>query len=134
MEKLGPVNGKSRFDFYNKPNSQLDLAGGAIGISFNKTRRVINSVDCQRLMEWTYESQPDKANELMERMFVAYFVEARNLGQEVEILRVVEQVCCFCCCWTDSHDRPLTTTPVTLLLQILNPTSLTPSFLPNHTP
>jgi predicted DsbA family dithiol-disulfide isomerase len=73
---------------FNAPNNPLDVAGRGVGITFNQNRRVINTLDCHRLMEWCNENHPELSNQLMENLFHAYFEEAQDLCN-IEILTSV---------------------------------------------
>jgi predicted DsbA family dithiol-disulfide isomerase len=77
---------------FNKPNNPLEIAGRSVGISFNKTRRFINTIDGHRLMEWCNQTHPDKANELMEYLFRAYFEDAKDLSDLHELVNVALSV------------------------------------------
>lgn len=75
---------------FNKPNNPLETAGRGVGISFNKTRRFINTVDGHRLMEWCNQTHPDRANDLMEHLFRAYFQDAKDLSSVHELVNVAK--------------------------------------------
>ncbi len=80
------------YRFIDNPANPLDAAGRKVGISFNNSRRVINTIDCHRVMEWCYQNHPEKGDELMSQMFHAYFEEARDLSKKSELIKVVEAV------------------------------------------
>ena len=73
---------------FSAPDNPLDKAGRQIGIIFNKNRRIINTTDGHRLMEWCKDTYPGKADLLMEKLFYAYFVEGKNLSETCELLLV----------------------------------------------
>lgn len=79
----------ARFDRSDNP---LDAAGYKVGISFNKSRRIINSMDCHQLMEWCYANCPEKADSLMESMFHAYFEEAKDLSNRDVLSSITSKI------------------------------------------
>lgn len=72
---------------FESPDNPLDRAGQNVGITFNKTRRIVNTLDGHRLMEWCNERFPDQADTLMESFFHAYFEEARDLSIRENLIR-----------------------------------------------
>ena len=69
-----------------------------VGIKFNPERRVIRTLDCHRIMEWSKSQTLDSndplnvlQDELMEEMFKAYFEEAKDLSLPNELLKVLEK-------------------------------------------
>jgi predicted DsbA family dithiol-disulfide isomerase len=66
---------------------RVEAAGREVGIAFDFARiaRQPNTVDAHRLIEWGQESDPGRADMLVERLFSAYFTEGTNLG-DVEAL------------------------------------------------
>lgn len=79
QEYLMAKYGRAAIERFQSANNPLDKAGVRVGIQFNKERRVINTLDGHRAMEWCKAQSPDSADGLMEKLFYAYFVEAKNL-------------------------------------------------------
>lgn len=79
----------ARFSSLDNP---LDKAGERVGITFNKSRRVINTLDGHRLMEWCNNNFPEKADSLMESLFHAYFEQAKDLSKVDELLSCAKAV------------------------------------------
>ena len=84
--KYGP---KVAEDFM-RPDNHLSVAGSKVGISFNNSRRIIRTRDSHRLVEFVKREVPAKEDELMERMFKAYFQDAADLSQRDQLLQVTE--------------------------------------------
>jgi predicted DsbA family dithiol-disulfide isomerase len=82
--KYGPEAAAS----FAAPDGPLDTAGRAVGIAFNKSRRIINTLDGHRVMEWCNQNQPALSDHLMEILFKAYFVEAKDLSNRDVLLDV----------------------------------------------
>lgn len=80
--------GREAVERFQAPNNPLDTAGRRVGIEFNKNRRFINTLDCHRLMEYVNSETPETSDALMEKMFQAYFVEAKDLSNEEELRTV----------------------------------------------
>ena len=87
-EYLSSKYGHAAVAKFDSPNNPLDQAGRKVGISFNKARRVINTIDCHRVMDWCNREFPDKADLLMEKMFHAYFEEAIDLSVRENLIAV----------------------------------------------
>jgi predicted DsbA family dithiol-disulfide isomerase len=88
LEHLIAKYGKSMVERFSAPNNPLDQAGQRVGISFNKSRRFINTIDCHRLMEWCNRTTPEKSDALMESLFHAYFEEAKDLSNREQLIEV----------------------------------------------
>lgn len=85
VKKYGP-EAAARF---NGPNNPLDVAGSKVGIKFDSSRKVIPTLRCHSLMEYTKEKHGnDKANELMDVLFNRYFEKAQMVHQ-VSILKEI---------------------------------------------
>lgn len=89
LEYLISKYGQAAVTRFNSSGNPLDLAGAKVGITFNKNRRVINTVDCHRIMEWCNQSYPSISNQLMEKMFQAYFENGTDISRSNELLTVV---------------------------------------------
>lgn len=88
MEHLAAKYGRAAVEKFGKPGNPLDLAGKKVGINFNQARRFINTVKGHQLMEYCNRTHPEKSNELMEKLFHAYFEEAKDLSKVPELLSV----------------------------------------------
>lgn len=80
---------------FGVPDNPLNSAGRKVGINFNLSRRIINTVAAHALVEHVMTSDIEKTNDLMEAMFVAYFEEAKDLSK-VEELQSVGRVIGLC--------------------------------------
>ena len=58
---------------------------------FRKDRLVVDTMGCHRLMEWAYQAAPAKADDLMEAMFRALFLGARNVGEPAELHAIIAE-------------------------------------------
>mmetsp|Transcript_8643 Transcript_8643/g.12905 ORF Transcript_8643/g.12905 Transcript_8643/m.12905 type:complete len:181 (+) Transcript_8643:185-727(+) len=91
-EHLVAKYGREAIERFERPNNPLDVAGAKVGIQFNKGRRFINTVDCHRLVEWCNRENPQKSDALMQKMFHAYFEEAKDLSKRDELEAVATEV------------------------------------------
>ncbi|UCH73036.1 MAG: DsbA family oxidoreductase [Rhodospirillales bacterium] len=66
-------------------------AGKTVGISFafEKIRRTPNTVQAHRLIR--HSAQSDCHDKLVERLFRAYFLEGRDLGDETELIDIASE-------------------------------------------
>ena len=90
MEHLTKKYGPSAVEKYGKPGNPLDVAGSKVGITFNPARRVIQTLNCHRVME-AIEGDKVKSDEFMDKMFEAYFTNARDLSKLDVLLDVIEE-------------------------------------------
>ena len=72
----------------NESYVRVRSVGEAVGIPFrfDLIERQPNTFDAHRLVAWA--QQQGDANELVERLFAAYFVEARFVGDRAELARI----------------------------------------------
>ena len=80
QEYLSSKYGAAAVARFSGPDNPLDNAGRRVGIEFNKSRRIVNTVDSHRIMEWCNDKHPEKADGLMDKLFKAYFVEAKDVS------------------------------------------------------
>lgn len=92
IQHLVAKYGRQAVERFSAPNNPLDAAADRVNIKFNKARRVINTMDAHRLVEWCSEKHPDRVDLLMESMFHAYFENARDLSKHEELLQVTDGV------------------------------------------
>jgi len=92
MEHLEGKYGAEMVARFSAPGNPLDTAGEKVGIKFNSSRRFINTIDGHRLMEWCNKEYPDKADGLMDSLFKAYFVDARDLSKTDQLVNIAEAV------------------------------------------
>ena len=71
---------------FSAPDNPLDRAASKVGITFNKSRRVIRTADSHRLVEWCKAVAPNCEDALMEAMFKAYFEDGKDLSQHCELV------------------------------------------------
>lgn len=65
-------------------------AGRAAGLAldFDAIERQPNTLDAHRLIAWAQARHPSSASALVERLFQAYFIEGRFLGDRDELVRL----------------------------------------------
>jgi len=90
MQHLVAKYGRQAVERFSAPNNPLDAAADRVNIKFNRARRVINTMDGHRLVEWCSEQFPERVDELMESMFHAYFENARDLSKHEELMQVTD--------------------------------------------
>ncbi|GMI23623.1 hypothetical protein TeGR_g801, partial [Tetraparma gracilis] len=93
MEHLKSKYGEAAVERFGKPGNPLDVAGEKVGITFDKDRRVIQTLDCHRVMEFMREQEgmAGKTEEFMENMFQAYFERGEDLSKRDVLLAVAGQ-------------------------------------------
>lgn len=80
MEHLLSKYGPEAIARYGKPGNPLDLAGAKVGVTFNPTRRVVQTIKSHQLMHFCDLNQPNKSAELMDILFRKYFEEALDVS------------------------------------------------------
>jgi predicted DsbA family dithiol-disulfide isomerase len=85
MEHLLHKYGPEAIARYGKPGNPLDLAGAKVGVTFNPTRRVVQTMKSHQLMHFCDLNQPNKSAELMDILFRKYFEEALDISK-VDVL------------------------------------------------
>lgn len=78
--------GKEISDKFLSPNSQLKVAGRKVGIEFNDNRRLLQTLDSHRLIEFCREVKPERENDLMELMLWRYNNDAADMSKPVTLL------------------------------------------------
>jgi predicted DsbA family dithiol-disulfide isomerase len=81
IKKYGPEAGAS----FGKPGTPMELAGRKVGVVFNNERRVVRTMKCHQLMEYSKEVEPDVSAQLMDVLFRRYLIEGQDVSQ-VDIL------------------------------------------------
>lgn len=66
--------------------SPLEAAGSKCGISFDNKRRIVNTMDGHRLVEWCKATDAARADKLMELLFHQYFEKAVDLSDRAVLL------------------------------------------------
>lgn len=92
LEHLTKKYGAEMVAKFSAPNNPLDVAGAKVGVTFNKTRRVIPTMRCHQLMEYANKSHPDKSNALMDLLFKRYFEEAVDVSKVDQLLAIATEV------------------------------------------
>jgi|EP00505_MAST-04D_sp_SCG-Rhode-Island_P002247 predicted DsbA family dithiol-disulfide isomerase len=92
MEHLMKKYGPAAVERFGKEDNPLSRAGQKVGISFNKTRRVINTLKAHRLMEYCKTVEPEKENDLMQSLFKSYFERANDLNRTEQLLKCAKEV------------------------------------------
>eukprot|EP00929_Paragymnodinium_shiwhaense_P013442 TRINITY_DN121295_c0_g1_i1.p1 TRINITY_DN121295_c0_g1~~TRINITY_DN121295_c0_g1_i1.p1 ORF type:complete len:174 (-),score=35.67 TRINITY_DN121295_c0_g1_i1:152-673(-) len=93
MEHLLKKYGKQAVETFSKPGNPLDEAGGNVGITFNKQRRIIPTVEVHCVVEWAKEVGGTTAvDELMETLFNDYFEKGTDVSKRDALVSCVERV------------------------------------------
>lgn len=94
MEHLKKKYGEAAVARFSSPGNPLDTAAAKCGITFNKSRRVINTLDGHRVIEFCREKDPsgELSKKAMEVMFRKYFSEGLDLSKTEELASVGEEV------------------------------------------
>eukprot|EP00298_Acanthocystis_sp_HF-20_P015979 c21339_g1_i1.p1 GENE.c21339_g1_i1~~c21339_g1_i1.p1 ORF type:complete len:203 (-),score=79.13 c21339_g1_i1:22-630(-) len=88
-KKYGPQVGNSLGD----PNSPLQKNASKLGIAFNIERRIVNTIDAHRLIEYTLQSAGhEKQNEIVELICDHYFRQAHDISQKELLLDCAKTV------------------------------------------
>ena len=91
-EYLRSKYGAQAVSRFERPDNPLTTAGTAVGITFNKNRRVVNTLDGHRIVELCREKDPGKVDLLMENIFRAYFEEAKDISQHATLIEIASSV------------------------------------------
>ena len=78
--------GQAAADNFLSPNHVLKVAGRKAGIEFNDNRRLLQTLDSHRLVEFCRETKPERENELMEHMLWRYNVEAQDMSKPLNLV------------------------------------------------
>ena len=73
--------------------ARVKQAGGEMGIPFDFDRiaRQPNTLDAHRLIAWAQkQGDPQARDDLVERLFRAYFVDGRDIGNRAELARIAQ--------------------------------------------
>lgn len=87
-KKYGPEAGAS----FGKPGTPMELAGRKVGIVFNNDRRVVRTMKCHQLMEYSKEVRPDISAQLMDVLFRRYLIQ----GQDVSLVNILADAAIEC--------------------------------------
>jgi predicted DsbA family dithiol-disulfide isomerase len=89
-EYLSAKYGHEAVARFSSPDNPLDKAGENVGVLFNKNRRIVNTLNGHRLMEWCNQNDPTKSTDLMEAIFHAYFEVGIDVSKHEELLKIAE--------------------------------------------
>jgi len=95
VEHISKKYGPRMAQMMNSPQNPLTTAGRAVGINFNNARRVIQTVDCHRVMELSKtltDGDTELCDQLMEVLYRRYFVEAKDVSNKSELLDSIAEV------------------------------------------
>jgi len=85
-------NNNNNIQYFLYQGNPLDIAGSKVGITFNKSRRVIPTMLCHRAVEWSNKSNPTEKTDLfMEKLFSAYFESGFDVSKLDQILECAQQ-------------------------------------------
>jgi predicted DsbA family dithiol-disulfide isomerase len=62
-----------------------------LALAFDRIERQPNTLDAHRLIAWAQHEDPSRASDLVERLFHAYFVEGRFVGDRNELARIAQE-------------------------------------------
>ena len=77
---------------FTGPGNPLEVAGANVGISFNNTRKMYETMDAHRVVEWCKRSAPERHDALTEVMFRRYFQDGVDLTSRSVLLGIVDEV------------------------------------------
>eukprot|EP00440_Ansanella_granifera_P035597 gb/GFBE01038614.1/.p1 GENE.gb/GFBE01038614.1/~~gb/GFBE01038614.1/.p1 ORF type:complete len:156 (+),score=46.60 gb/GFBE01038614.1/:1-468(+) len=77
---------------FGAPGNPLEVAGDKVGIKFNTGRKIYETMEAHRVVEWCKRTAPQKHDALMEVMFRRYFTDAADITQRDVLLGIVEEV------------------------------------------
>jgi predicted DsbA family dithiol-disulfide isomerase len=80
MEHLTKKYGARATQSFGDPNSSLMKSGRAVGIEFTLDRNIYPTVRAHALMEYVKETDNDKANAIMEELYIRYFTKGENIN------------------------------------------------------
>jgi predicted DsbA family dithiol-disulfide isomerase len=60
-------------------------------LALERIERQPNTLDAHRLVAWAQHEDPSRASALVERLFHAYFVEGRYVGDRTELVRIAAE-------------------------------------------
>lgn len=101
IKKYGPEAAAG----FGAPDSHLNQAGRKVGINFDSSRKVIPTLRCHSLMEYTKEKfGNDKGNLLMDAMFVRYFERAEMVHKVTTLKEIYTEIGLT---WSDEIDAAL---------------------------
>lgn len=92
LEHIARKYGAAKAEMFSKPGNPLDVAGAKVGISFNQSRKIFETVDAHRVVEWCKKVAPDRHDALMEVIFKRYFQDAADLTTHEVLLNIVGEV------------------------------------------
>ena len=69
---------------------RVEAAGREVGIRFDFARieRQPNTTDAHRLVDWAQVTDAERADDLVERLFRAYFIDGIDIGKVAELARI----------------------------------------------
>ncbi|HEY1327159.1 MAG TPA: DsbA family oxidoreductase [Casimicrobiaceae bacterium] len=72
----------------NYERVQQAARASGLELAVDRIARQPNTLDAHRLIAWAQSEDPSRASELVERLFQAYFVEGRLVGDRAELARI----------------------------------------------
>mmetsp|Transcript_61235 Transcript_61235/g.138501 ORF Transcript_61235/g.138501 Transcript_61235/m.138501 type:complete len:150 (+) Transcript_61235:307-756(+) len=76
----------------SKMGGRLDEAGQKVGIKFNMDRKIYETMEAHRVVEWVKKVAPEKHDALMEVIFQKYFTDAEDITSHDVLLAIVDEV------------------------------------------
>mmetsp|Transcript_58844 Transcript_58844/g.140330 ORF Transcript_58844/g.140330 Transcript_58844/m.140330 type:complete len:186 (-) Transcript_58844:188-745(-) len=76
----------------SKKMGRLDEAGEKVGIKFNMDRKIYETMEAHRVVEWVKQTAPEKHDKLMEVIFRNYFTDAADITSHDVLLSIVDEV------------------------------------------
>eukprot|EP00928_Gymnodinium_smaydae_P045802 TRINITY_DN30488_c0_g2_i1.p1 TRINITY_DN30488_c0_g2~~TRINITY_DN30488_c0_g2_i1.p1 ORF type:complete len:156 (-),score=26.84 TRINITY_DN30488_c0_g2_i1:297-764(-) len=77
---------------FTGPGNPLEKAGSKVGISFNNNRKIYETGDAHRVIEWVKQTAHHKHNDVMEVMFKKYFEDGADITDHKVLLSIVDAV------------------------------------------
>ena len=81
------INGKYGDGVASQAQARLDQAGRLVGVSFNRQRRIVNSVNSHRMMEFVHKTYGFLVGDkVMNNLFKLYFENAKDISNDDVLL------------------------------------------------
>jgi len=89
LEYLSKKYGPGVKQNFGSPDSPLNQAATSLGFTFNTERRIVNSLNAHRLVEFAKER--DQGNKMMKILFSHYFENADDISQTSKLIEYGEE-------------------------------------------
>eukprot|EP01041_Mallomonas_annulata_P008876 gene8876-18375_t len=92
MEHLAQKYGNDAVARFSRPGNPLDVAGEKVGIKFNKSRRIIPTQACHRIMEYLNQNHPNKSDQFMNILFQKYFEDGLDVSRDDVLIQSASEI------------------------------------------